>query len=445
MKEFHLTDHLLTLAETIAPYLPGADRTTAAGLRQRALSQLRAGGLPKITDEAWRYTNLRAFAKTKFKPVADPPTSLSGAQLATLELPSFDRYRVVLVDGWLQEQFSMLDDLPPGVDCTRLKDVLINDTPSDVLQQLEAKAVHAEHGFTALSAALAADGVVLRLQAGVQLDKPLEILHITQTPNGLNNINHFVALDAGARLTLIERYATVAETMHMTNAAVDIELADSAVLEHHRIQNDNRQALHLGYATTRLHSNSHYRLFSIALGALLDRHEAKMQLEGAAAHCDMKGLYIGREKQHIDNYTTVIHASPDASSAEYYKGILDDRARAVFHGRIRVNPDAQRTNAQQQNQNLLLSTQAEAATKPQLEIYADDVKCSHGATVGYLEEPAVFYLRSRGLSEAEARTVLTEAFAADILNTIDLPPVKEHLLALVKNKLTGIDDYQAAA
>ena len=196
---------------------------------------------------------------------------------------------------------------------------------------------------------------------------------------------------------------------------------------------------------TRQEEGSQYRIFSSSFGALLNRHEVLQSLDGRNAHCELKGLYIGNGNQHIDNYTTIAHESEDATSDEFYKGVLDDRARSVFHGRIKVAPGAQRTDAHQQNRNLILSPNAEADTKPQLEIYADDVKCSHGATVGQLDENAVFYLRSRGLDEAQARAVLTDAFAAEIVRGIDLEPVLNEVSALIQKKLnSGIAIREAA-
>lgn len=447
MRESPLTGHLIGLHEELSGGLPGAQDAAVAAMRQRAITRLTEIGLPKITDEAWRYTNIRAFDKVTFRPTAESNAALTKLDIAALEIPSLNRYRIVILDGWVSEANSTLDKLPEGLEINRLKDVLEGNTDSETTQILDDQTTRAGHGFEALNCAFAADGVVLRLQAGLKLDKPLEILHITQNDanSRLANINHCITLEKGAKLNLIERYVSMADTRHMTNASIRIDLAESAELSHYRIQDESDAAMHIGYATARQDSGSCYQIFSISLGSLLDRHEVSQSLEGADAHCEMKGLYIGRGKQHIDNYTTVVHASPDASSDEFYKGILNDRSRAVFHGRIRVNPDAQHTDAQQQNRNLLLSTDAEADTKPQLEIYADDVKCSHGATVGYLEADAIFYLRSRGLSEAEARTILTEAFAAEILDQIELAPVREYLLELVRDKLVDDNNLKEAA
>lgn len=447
MRESQLANHLVGLGHTLPPQLPGSSNSAIAGMRSRAFDRLSETGLPKITDEAWRYTNIRPFEKIAFRPSESSESKSIEAELDSLEIEAFDRYRLVLLDGWVSDTYSTLDDFPEGVECYRLKDVLDGKIESQVIELLDTRADKAAHGFEALNTAIAADGVVLNLRAGTILDKPLEILAISQSDADarLGNVNHFISLEQGARIDLVERYVSLAETGHMTNASITFNLAESAEVNHYRIQNESSDAFHLGYSTTRQQKGSCYRIFSISMGSLLDRHEVKQHLEGEQAQCEIKGLYIGNGKQLIDNYTTIVHASADASSQEFYKGILADRSRSVFHGRIRVNQGAQHTDAQQQNRNLLLSANAEADTKPQLEIYADDVKCSHGATVGHLDSDAIFYLRSRGLSDSAARAMLTEAFATEIIDQIDLMPVRDHLLELLRIKLFDIHHHREAA
>lgn len=447
MRESQLASHLIRLGDAVPSHLPGSSNLTIAGVRSRAFERLSETGLPKITDEAWRYTNIRPFDKVAFQPSEDSTHKLTESELNALEIESFDRFRLVLLDGWVSDAYSSLSELPDGVECYRLKDVLDGKVESRVVELLDARASNAAHGFEALNTAIAADGIVLHLRAGTILDKPLEILAISQSDTEalIGNVNHFISLEQGAKLDLVERYVSIADTGHMTNASIAFDLAESAEVNHYRIQNESNDAFHLGYSTTRQQQGSCYRIFSISMGSLLDRHEVTQHLEGEHSHCEVKGLYIGSGKQHIDNYTTIIHASAEATSDEFYKGILADRARSVFHGRIKVNPGAQHTDAQQQNRNLLLSAHAEADTKPQLEIYADDVKCSHGATVGYLDSDSIFYLRSRGLSDSEARAILTEAFAAEIVEQIHLPPIREHLLELLRNKLSDVHGQREAA
>lgn len=447
MRESQLASRLIGLGGALPPHLPGSSNSAVIGLRSRAFHRLAEVGLPGITDEAWRYTNIRPFDKVAFQPAEDSAQTLTEAELSALEIESFDRYRLVLVNGWVSSAFSTLDALPNGVTCHRLKDVLDGKADSPIIDLLAAQAGSAAHGFEALNAAIAADGTVLNLSPGTVLDKPLEILAVSQGNADalIGNVNHFISLGKGAKLDLVERYVSIADTGHMTNASIHFDLAESAEANHYRIQSESSDAFHLGYSAARQQQGSRYRIFSISMGSLLNRHEVSQHLEGEQSQCELKGLYIGDSKQHIDNYTTVVHASAEATSDEFYKGILADRARSVFHGRIKVNPGAQHTDAQQQNRNLLLSANAEADTKPQLEIYADDVKCSHGATVGHLDADAIFYLRSRGLSASEARVMLTEAFAAEIVEQIDLLPIRQHILKLLRSKLTHVQDQRQAA
>ena len=249
------------------------------------------------------------------------------------------------------------------------------------------------------------------------------------------NANSLISLKRGASAQVAERFVSLGCTNHLTNASVVVDLEEKARCDHYRIQNESQSAFHIGTGKVSQAAASRYRIYSLSFGALLSRHEITQSLDGVDSHCELKGLSIGDEKQHIDNFTTISHASPNARSDEFYKCILDGSSRSVFHGRVIVHKDSQHTDAQQQNRNLLLSPNAEADTKPQLEIYADDVKCSHGATVGQLDEEAVFYLRTRGLDEVSARQILTEAFALEIVEQIELNSLKEMVMNLAGDKL----------
>ena len=298
-----------------------------------------------------------------------------------------------------------------------------------VTERLQERASQGSDGFTALNSALAADGAVIHVRQDVRSERALEILCVSSGDAGrrMSNLNHFVFAESGSQLNVLECYVSIADSDHLTNSSITFRIGSDAAVDHYRIQNESERAFHIGSSKINQDRNSRYRIYSLSIGALLDRHEVNESLDGENSRCELKGLYLGSGKQHIDNYTTVAHACPNGTSDEYYKGILDDRARSVFHGRIRVDMDSQHTDAQQQNKNILLSRNAEADTKPQLEIYADDVKCSHGATVGQLDENAVFYLRTRGLSEKQARAVLTRAFASEIVQDIEIEALREQV------------------
>ena len=453
MRESALAIHLSEQGKSFAEKLPGSSAAEVRQVRQDALARFALTGLPRMTDEQWRYTNIRSMEKLRFEFSSQSAANSIDANLSELHIQDSDMYRVVLVDGWINDEYSDLAGLPEGVTVLSLAEILNSTTNGNTgshtfaLQELRQKSKNAEHGFAALGVGFAADGVVVHVGSNVHLDKPLEILCVSRhdADSKFSNINCFIHAESGAKIQLIERYHSLGATNHLTNSAFTFKLDADAQVDHYRIQNESESAFHVGSAKTRQEEGSQYRIFSSSFGALLNRHEVLQSLDGRNAHCELKGLYIGNGNQHIDNYTTIAHESEDATSDEFYKGVLDDRARSVFHGRIKVAPGAQRTDAHQQNRNLILSPNAEADTKPQLEIYADDVKCSHGATVGQLDENAVFYLRSRGLDEAQARAVLTDAFAAEIVRGIDLEPVLNEVSALIQKKLnSGIAIREAA-
>ena len=453
MRESALAIHLSEQGKSLADKLPGSSAAEVRQVRQDALARFALTGLPRMTDEQWRYTNIRSMEKLRFKFSSQSAANSIDASLSDLQIQDSEMYRVVLVDGWVNDEHSDLVGLPEGVTVLSLAEILDSTTNGNTgshafaLQELQKKSKNAEHGFAALGVGFAADGVIVHVGQNTHLDKPLEILCVSRddADSKFNNINCFVHAESGAKIQLIERYHSLGATNHLTNSAFTFKLDADAQVNHYRIQNESESAFHVGSAKTRQEEGSQYRIFSSSFGALLNRHEVLQSLDGRNAHCELKGLYIGNGNQHIDNYTTIAHESEDATSDEFYKGVLDDRARSVFHGRIKVAPGAQRTDAHQQNRNLILSPNAEADTKPQLEIYADDVKCSHGATVGQLDDNAVFYLRSRGLDEAQARAVLTDAFAAEIVRGIDLEPVLNEVSALIQKKLnSGIAIREAA-
>ena len=453
MKVNPLANYLAEQGNRVAHALPGSSIDSVAQIRKNALARFALTGLPRMTDEQWRYTNIRSLEKHQFELSQSSDCKPDGVNISEWRLPKADTYRAVFLDGWFCSQLSNLENLPDTANICSLAEILEFPTNANTqsfelaLQELRSMSANAEHGFTALGAGFAADGLVVQVGSDVTLDKPLEVLFLSQRDADTRfcNVNNFVYAGKGANFQLIERYLSLGDTNHLTNSSFTFNLEADAQVDHYRIQNESECAFHIGSAKTRQKDSSRYRIFSISLGALLNRHEVIQSLDGENSHCELKGLYIGRGNQHIDNYTTIAHECADATSDEFYKGVLDDRARSVFHGRIKVAPGAQHTDAQQQNRNLLLSRNAEADTKPQLEIYADDVKCSHGATIGQLDENAVFYLRSRGLTEEQARTMLTDAFAAEIVNDIELEPVLTEVSNLVQKKLSSGNSIKEAA
>jgi Fe-S cluster assembly protein SufD len=295
--------------------------------------------------------------------------------------------------------------------------------------------------FTALNTAFLREGGMVYVPAGVELTRPVHLVFVT-TPEAAGTVTHprnLIVLERGARASVIESYVTLAPgNRYWTNAVTEVAAGAGSWLEHTRIQRESERAYHIGLTQVDQQRDSHYRSFSLAMGGALARHNLHVRLNDENIETLMYGLYLTRGEQVVDNHTAIFHDQPHCRSWEVYKGVLDDHSRAVFNGKVFVKPEAQKTDAKQTNRNLLRSDHARVNTKPQLEIFADDVKCTHGATVGKLDDVARFYARSRGLSADAAERLLTYAFAAEVVEEVVLEPVRHELERLVRERLGGI-------
>ena len=387
-------------------------------LRRDGQARFAELGLPTPRLESWKYTNLRDLGALGFSPSSDEP-SLPGSSVPSLLSADWHSYRLVLVDGRGRPDLARLDDLPEGVTLTSLSDAL-SSTPALLEANLGRIADGSDQALLALNDGLLADGFLLHVAPGVTVDHPIELifLHskaeapIASHPRGL------LVLEHAATATVIEHHIDLDEQSYLTNLATEVSLATNARLRHLRVQQDSRKAYHLATTHARVATEATFDSFTLSLGGRLSRNEVGVRLEGEGARCRLSGAYLMSGKQHCDTTTRIDHLVPNTSCREVFKGVLDDEARAVFQGLIKVHPDAQQTDGHQLSKALLLSDRAEIDAKPELEIYADDVKCSHGATAGELDPEALFYLRSRGLSEARARVLLIQSFLAEALNEI---------------------------
>ncbi len=397
--------------------------------RAQARERFNLLGIPTLKDEDWKYTNLRALAAKQFSLGADKPVA------ATVSLDEeSDTYRLVFENGILNQNLSTLESLPDGVEITSLKLALAAD--ADTLQSSLLKVMpRAENAFAALNSALFSDGAVVKIASDCSLDKPIELVYLCHGQQTLSLPRNLILLDKGAQASLIERHLSDEETTCLNNSATEIVLQENAQLDYHLVQLQGSKTTHIGGTWIKQAAGSRLSTNTITLGGQLVRNELAVSLNGEGAHADCLGLYYGRGRQHIDNHTTIKHQAPSCTSRELYKGILDDRARGVFHGRIKVAQIAQLTESEQENPNLLLSRNAEVDTKPQLEIYADDVKCAHGATVGELEKKQLFYLQSRGIDLASARTLLTYAFAAEVIEKIKIEGLRASLTKQIADQM----------
>jgi Fe-S cluster assembly protein SufD len=392
-------------------------------LRRAALDQFLSTGFPTQRQENWKYTNLRRLETRAFG-VAEP-TALDAKQPEWL---AHTGTRIVFVNGHWMPTLSSQHAQPPGITLLTLSHWLKRE-PADVAAYLR------DHGHTEgptleqLNLAFFEDGVVVNLADNAILDEPLYIVHHC-TPAAAQRMSHpRVMIRAGrnSRGTIIEHYLGANDAEYFTNAVTRIDVAAGGAIRHFRVQQESPRAFHIAHVQAKLANDSRYSIHDIALGASLGRSDITTLLEGRGAHAAFFGLFTPMGAQHLDAHTRIDHVAPNTTSEEDYRGIAGGRGRGVFNGKIIVRPNAQKIDSRQSSRNLLLSPQAEIDTKPELEIYANDVKCSHGATTGQLDATALFYLRSRGLSESEARAALIRAFAESIVSTIDVAPLRTAL------------------
>jgi Fe-S cluster assembly protein SufD len=366
--------------------------------------------------------------------VPDP----SAADLEGHLLPGTGRHRMVFVNGRFAPALSVLDGLPDGVTVSSMGEVLRRE-PERLRVLLGGTATEAKTAFAALNAAFLADGAFVHVAAGVEVAEPLQVLYFVTAGAGpvVTHPRTLVVVERLARVVVVEGYAAAAGGVYWTNAVTDVVVADGGRADVLRVQRESERAFHSAATHTRQGRDSVVRVHALAFGAALARHDIAAVLDGEGSSCLLNGLYLARGTQHVDHHTVIDHAKPHGESHEYFNGVLDDRSRGVFNGRIVVRPGAQRTDSKQTNNNLLLSEEARADSQPQLEIYANDVKCTHGATLGPIDDRALFYLKSRGLGAPEARAMLTYGFGAEILGRIDAPVLRHHLDGLVRARLLG--------
>ena len=399
-------------------------------LKDSAMQHAMKQGLPAPRDEAWKYTSLATFLagpearvifeKRGFKPSISN-AKLDAATLSSLLIPNQDCSRAVFVNGRFD---AALSQLPKTV---RIINAASADESLRTLLTLPAN--WQDDTFANLNTALFQDVLVLELPANTVLEKPLEFMHVS-VPGmepAAHHLRCILRLDTNAQATLMERYVGLETAQHLTNSLVQVNLADGARLTHVRLQEENPQGFHLGRVLIKQAADSWYISHNIQTGAAWARLDIATDLDAPGASVELGGLYTVNGRQHMDNHTWINHNAPHTASRELYRGILDGNGRGVFNGKVLVAKHAVKTDAQQSNHNLLLSKGAEINTKPELEIYADDVKCSHGATIGQLDEQQLFYLRSRGLDSETARALLVGAFAGRLVDLLPLPALVPHV------------------
>jgi Fe-S cluster assembly protein SufD len=438
-----MTDVVGERSEFLAPFSELEKELTGQGpewlrrLRRAGLERFIAEGFPSTRQEEWRTTNVAPIARTRFRP-AMPASSALATLPAAAELGSEVR-RLVFLNGHLIDRLSSPTNGTNGVWAGSLAAAL-KQIPGRLEQHLTRRDLAEGSAFCALNAAYSVDGGVVLVEDGEEAERPVQLIYLASPgadPLALHP-RTLVVVGRGSRASVVESYLGLNRGVYLTNSVTDVVVGENGSLRHDRIQLEGEGAYHISTIESVQAGNSRYASMNLDLGGGLVRHDLRAVLDGEGANCDLDGLYLTLGTQHVDNHTTIDHARAHCSSREVYKGVLSGRSRTTFNGRIVVRQDAQQTDAKQSNPNLLLSPGALAQTRPQLEIYADDVKCTHGATVGRLDEEAIFYLRSRAIPAAQARDLLVTAFAGELLERIELDALRRRMEEAVAARLPAM-------
>lgn len=401
--------------------------------RKEAINILTERGLPTVKQEDWRYTNLKSALNRPWH-LSTAEINISISDIESLLPQGLDTIRIVFVNGILNESLSSLHGIGDGVIVSTLSDAIKNNR-SLVEGHVGTYVQSQFNGLVAANTALARNGLFVYVPKGKVLDRPVHFISLSGGNTPFVQLRNLIVAGESAELTVLETTASLDSSETFSNIVTEISGAANAKVNHYKLQLENENAVQTNLTQIHQQQDSNCQSFTITLGGGLVRNDLNFTLGDTNCESHLYGLYISGGRQHMDNHTFVDHAMPHCFSNEFYKGIMMEQSTAVFNGKILVRPDAQKTNAYQSNKNVLLSEEAKINTKPQLEIFADDVKCSHGATTGQLDEEALFYMRSRGIDAQSAKALLTYAFAADVLEHVSLEPLKEYLEAAVHGKL----------
>ena len=426
-------DHFLAQFDRLESKLSGNGQPWLRDLRKQAFARFEELGFPTSRTEDWRFTNVSGIAKHAFQSVVGSDAFLNADVLEREDIGLEPGIHTVFVNGHFADEWSNSQQLPRGVVYSNL---------ANALQEESAQAHLAQHAdfenqpFIALNTAFFQDGGFVVIPPGTIVEKPLHLVFVAGRGSKAiaTHPRNLIVVGKGSRLQVVEIYLGLQDNRYFTNAVTEIVAGEGAIIDHYKLQRESLSAYHIATTQVSLERGSNFKTHYLSLGGGLVRNEVRILFDGEGSEATVNGLYLAGGGQHIDNFTVIDHAQPRCASHELYKGILDGKAHGVFNGKIFVRQDAQKTDAKQTNKVLLLSEDATINTKPQLEIFADDVKCTHGATVGQLDAEALFYLRSRGIGLAEARGLLTFAFANDIISRIEIEPLRAQLERLLMTR-----------
>lgn len=417
----------------------GSEPAAWSELRKRAYDLFVKMGIPHRRTEEWKYTPLRGWDMESFRPALSGDTSVTAEQLQALMGGAICEHQLVFVNGYLNTSLSKFPSWGEGAYAGSLRAALSDDAWSDVVLKHCGRLLdfRNENPFSYLNQAMASDGAFLYIPEGAEIAEPLHVICVATSDhdNTMAQTRNLVVAGARSKVTLVESYVTTGEVNYWSNVTSSYILGEESHIEHYKVQNESMDVWHLSQVQVELCEASEFQSGYFGFGGATSRHEVEALLIGERAHCDLNGLTLPLGAQRTVNRICMEHAMPHCTSNQYYKSILNDKGINVFNGKIHVRQKAQRTDAYQTNQALLLSDDAETVSRPQLEIFADDVKCSHGMTSGYLDEESLFYLRSRGIGKEEAGRILTYAFACDLVERVKIDSLKELLEGQLQDRL----------
>jgi len=423
----------------------GRDPEWISDIRAEALDSFRQLGLPitRRGNEEYKYTDIRPLVRQGFSPhlITDRDTAAPApdADLEQLGVGPSEWHRVVIVDGRFALELSASDGLPDGIVIGSLAEG-VHSSSGAVRDHLARLADYTEHGFTALNTALAAEGALVLIPRMTAVEQPIQVVYVSteQTQGTASMPRTLVVAGEDSSAAIVETHVSMADDAHLTNAVTEIVVGAGANISYCKIQQESEATYNVSTTLVEVNENANFRSMAIDIGGLLTRNNLTIIMAGEGGNSDVRGAYVISRDQHVDNQVIVDHVVGHNDMNEIYKGILDGHARSVFHGSIIVRPNAAKVNAMQVDKNLLLSNDAEADTKPAFWIYCDDVRCGHGAACGNLDEDAMFYLRSRGIEEEEARMMLIRAFVSEVVDAIEEQSIQDHVAALISEKLDNL-------
>ena len=435
--------HVKEVQDQFLAQFERVERTSADGngawllpTRKAAFARFAELGVPTTKDEEWRYTNVSPIARLPFEAAGPDAASVTAEQLAPFLFDSGGGALLVFVNGRFTPDLSCITSQPGGVKVGSLAEAMGSEVAL-LKAHLARHAVFADHALTALNTAMMEHGALIHVPKRTVLDQPVHLVFVSTASVAplVSHPRNLIVVEAGAKASVVESYIGLGSGPYWTNTVTEIVAGDDAFVYHYKIVREADDAYHIGNLHLHQHRGSNITSHTVTLGGGLVRNDINALLDGEGGECTLNGLYMADDTRHVDNHLLVDHAKPHCDSREFFKGVLDGSGRGIFSGRIIVRQDAQKTDAKQTNMTLLLSEDAQVESKPQLEIFADDVKCTHGATIGQIDSDAIFYLRSRGLNEEAARSMLIYAFARESIESIRVAALRSQLDDLVFARL----------